>query len=389
MAMQPRARNPRGVIDRANCLSSRPRRCATGSRRRRRRRRSSVFALLDRLLRVVEPFFPGEPRRRAIDKAVGFVTERLNGEDGLGGIFPAMANSVMMFDCLGYPPDHPRLRDRRSARSASCSSATASSVYCQPCLSPVWDTALACHALMEVGDDGSRRALAPRARLARRQAGARRRRRLGRDAAGAAAGRLGLPVRQPALSRSRRHRRGWPGARPLRRGALPARRSTAPPNGSSACRAATAAGAPSMPTTRIIYLNHIPFADHGALLDPPTADVSGALPRLSGAARLCRRPSGGGRGARLSAARAGGGRQLVRPLGHQLHLWHLVGAGRAQRRRHRPGRAGNAPRRRLAARAPARRRRLGRDAARAIGRTRRTAKRPTAPRRRPPGRCSA
>ncbi len=23
--------------------------------------------------------------------------------------------------------------------------------YCQPCLSPVWDTALACHALMEAG----------------------------------------------------------------------------------------------------------------------------------------------------------------------------------------------------------------------------------------------
>ena len=34
-------------------------------------------------------------------------TERLNGEDGLGGIFPAMANALMMFDCLGYPPDHP------------------------------------------------------------------------------------------------------------------------------------------------------------------------------------------------------------------------------------------------------------------------------------------
>ena len=34
-------------------------------------------------------------------------TERLNGEDGLGAIYPAMANSVMMYDALGYPPDHP------------------------------------------------------------------------------------------------------------------------------------------------------------------------------------------------------------------------------------------------------------------------------------------
>ena len=39
------------------------------------------------------------------------------------------------------------------------------------------------------------------------------------------------------------------------------------------CRAGTAAGAPSTPTTAI-YLNNIPFADHGALLDPPTEDVT-------------------------------------------------------------------------------------------------------------------
>src|SRR5207342_3655625 len=75
-----------------------------------------AFALLDRLLRLAEPMFPADPRRRAIDRAVGFVTERLNGEDGLGGIFPAMANSLMMFDCLGYPADHP---DRIAAATAT------------------------------------------------------------------------------------------------------------------------------------------------------------------------------------------------------------------------------------------------------------------------------
>ena len=54
-----------------------------------------------------------------------------------------------------------------------------------------------------------------------------------------------------------------------------------------ACKAATAAGAPSTPTTTYYYLNYIPFADHGALLDPPTADVSarcvGFLGQLGGA----------------------------------------------------------------------------------------------------------
>ena len=67
---------------------------------------------------LAEPMFPADPRRRAIDKAVAFVTERLNGEDGLGGIFPAMANALMMFDCLGYPPDHPELRRPPPRRSS-------------------------------------------------------------------------------------------------------------------------------------------------------------------------------------------------------------------------------------------------------------------------------
>ena len=52
------------------------------------------------------------------------------------------------------------------------------------------------------------------------------------------------------------------------------RRSTAAASGSRACRARTAAGPPSTPTTPIYYLNNIPFADHGALLDPPTVDVA-------------------------------------------------------------------------------------------------------------------
>ena len=55
------------------------------------------------------------------------------------------------------------------------------------------------------------------------------------------------------------------------------------------------------------------------------------------------------RGDRLSAREPGDGRQLVRPLGHELHLRHLVGAVRAQRRRRRPAALDGAQGRRLAA----------------------------------------
>ena len=63
---------------------------------------------------------------------------------------------------------------------------------------------------------------------------------------------------------------------------------------------------------------------------------------------------------RLSAPHAAGRGQLVRPLGHELHLRHLVGAVRAQRRRRRSRRAGDAQGGGLAGRDPERRRRLGR-----------------------------
>src|SRR5713226_9737935 len=56
------------------------------------------FRAVDLLLRAVEPYFPARWHKRALDRALAWVTERLNGEDGLGAIFPAMANSVMMLD---------------------------------------------------------------------------------------------------------------------------------------------------------------------------------------------------------------------------------------------------------------------------------------------------
>src|SRR5258707_266830 len=114
----------------------------------------ALFRVIDVILRATEPWFPISLRQRAIARAVEFVTERLNGEDGLGAIYPAMANSVMMFEVLGYPKDHPHAMLARTAVDKlvvvnDCEA------YCQPCVSPVWDTGLACHALLEAGDDAA------------------------------------------------------------------------------------------------------------------------------------------------------------------------------------------------------------------------------------------
>ena len=93
-ALKPKARNPKGVgIDELFLAAAEDRRTASQGAAS-----EMVWFLLfrgvDAVLRLAEPHFPKRTRRRAIDKAVAFVTERLNGEDGLGAIFPAMANSV-------------------------------------------------------------------------------------------------------------------------------------------------------------------------------------------------------------------------------------------------------------------------------------------------------
>jgi squalene-hopene/tetraprenyl-beta-curcumene cyclase len=116
----------------------------------------AFFSGIDVILRATEPYFPKRLRAHAIAKAVAFVEERLNGEDGLGAIYPPMANTVMMYEVLGFPADHPP----RAITRAGIDKLLViheDEAYLQPCVSPVWDTALTAHALIETGDD----ALAP------------------------------------------------------------------------------------------------------------------------------------------------------------------------------------------------------------------------------------
>jgi len=271
MALRPRARNPRGVTI-AELFVEPPETVRDWISPSTASPVGHAFALLDRLLRLAQPMFPADPRRRAIEKAVGFVTERLNGEDGLGGIFPAMANALMMFDCLGYPPEHP---DRATAAAAFRKLLVfeGEQGYMQPCLSPVWDSALACHALMEVGD----RQLTPTIRraidwLAGKQV---------LDTVGDwAATRPGLRPGGWAFQYENPH---YPDLDDTAAVALALDRFDGPAYRQAIDRAeewvlgmqSRNGGWGSFDADNAhFYLNHIPFADHGALLDPPSADVS-------------------------------------------------------------------------------------------------------------------
>ena len=206
MVKKPRARNPKGV--RIGELFVAPPH-SIGPTPKAPQQKASWFWFfrgVDNVLRFAEPFFPKASRQRAIDKAVAWTIEHLNGEDGVGAIYPAMANTVMMFDVLGYPQDHPQ----RAIARASVEKLLVvreHEAYCQPCVSPVWDTGLVCHALLEVGGDRINASVKRGLDWLVPKQNSRCARRLDRAAARHSPGRLGLPIRQSALSRRRRHRR--------------------------------------------------------------------------------------------------------------------------------------------------------------------------------------
>ena len=278
-ALRPRARNPRGVTIDELFPRNTPHARRLVRAPHQARLPFALFAALDALVRFAEPLVPRWVRRRAIDRAVAFVAERLNGEHGLGAIFPAMANTVMMYDALGFSRDaDPYVTARRAVDGLLVVSAD--EAYCQPCVSPVWDTALACHALLETGDAdavaSTRRALAW---LAQRQV---------MDVAGdwtaqrpdvrpggwafqyanphypdlddTAVVVMGMDryLRQPGV-------RNEPGFRDAIARAHEWVLGLQSANGGWGAFDAD---------NDSEYLNHIPFADHGALLDPPTADVT-------------------------------------------------------------------------------------------------------------------
>ncbi|MEI6269275.1 MAG: squalene--hopene cyclase [Methylococcaceae bacterium] len=109
---------------------------------------NKVFLGLDFLGRATRPLIPKKSRELALQKAKDWIIERLNGEDGLGGICPAMMGAYQALLLLGMPKDHELIVTARKAIDKLLV-INEHDAYCQPCLSPVWDTALAALALQE------------------------------------------------------------------------------------------------------------------------------------------------------------------------------------------------------------------------------------------------
>jgi squalene-hopene/tetraprenyl-beta-curcumene cyclase len=232
-----------------------------------------AFLLMDRLGHFIEPMIPRAVRGRALDRATHWIGERVVGEDGLGAIFPAMVNAHEALAAVGLPEnDHRRISAREALKRLPVLSGD--QAYVQPCVSPVWDTALAVLAAQDAADIGSDEVIIKSLDwLADKQ--------LSdepgdwRDARPNLAG-GGWPFQYDnpyypdiddtaavgwAMCLADRERyqeniqraANWVAGMQSKNGGF---------------------GAFDVDNTSY-YLNEIPFADHGALLDPPTADVTG------------------------------------------------------------------------------------------------------------------
>lgn len=113
----------------------------------------NFFLWLDRLHKFAEWFAQNgiHPfRKLALKKAERWMLERFEGSDGLAAIYPAMLNSLIALKALGYADDDPQVvRAERELKKLEHE--TENSVRIEPCLSPVWDTAIVTMCLRESG----------------------------------------------------------------------------------------------------------------------------------------------------------------------------------------------------------------------------------------------
>ena len=234
----------------------------------------NFFIGLDTVLPGLERWAPRPFRARARQQALAWMLTRM-GPGGLGGIYPAMASAVMTLHTLGYSEDHPKMAEGLKEIEL-LGIEEADRFHLQPCLSPVWDTSLAMNALVESG-------LAP-----------------DHPALGTATTWL---LQEQILRRG-----DWQVKRPnLPAGGWPFQfRNDFYPDTDDSAMVLMALKKVQMPgrtnfqqaidrgltwflgmqsenggwgsfdagNVRFV-LNHIPFADHGALLDPPTEDLAG------------------------------------------------------------------------------------------------------------------
>ena len=116
---------------------------------------SKFFQRVDRVIKFIETLGVKPLRRRSIRLCEQWILQRLEKSDGLGAIFPPIVWTLIGLRCLGYRDDSPvivsQFAELEKLVIRDVNANGVAKVRLQPCLSPVWDTAIATIALRDAG----------------------------------------------------------------------------------------------------------------------------------------------------------------------------------------------------------------------------------------------
>jgi len=110
----------------------------------------NFFIGVDHILKIYERSPIRPLMKRAMSFAEKWVLDHQESSGDWGGIQPAMLNSILALHCLGYANDHPVIQKGLEALAGFCIESE-DSIVLQSCISPVWDTALALKGLIDAG----------------------------------------------------------------------------------------------------------------------------------------------------------------------------------------------------------------------------------------------
>ncbi len=110
----------------------------------------NFFLVFDRLTHWFEAVHIRPLRSIALKKAEQWMLARFEMSDGLAAIYPAMLNAIIALRCQGYSLDDPQMI-RALDEFEKLGIEEDDTFRMQPCKSPVWDTAYAMFALGEAG----------------------------------------------------------------------------------------------------------------------------------------------------------------------------------------------------------------------------------------------
>jgi len=110
----------------------------------------NLFLAIDRGFKLYEKL-PWKPlRQKALKEAKQWMVEHLERSEGLAAIYPSMMNSIFALVALGHGTDDP-LTSREVKEFSKFEIEDDETIRLQPCVSPVWDTCIAMVALEEAG----------------------------------------------------------------------------------------------------------------------------------------------------------------------------------------------------------------------------------------------